>query len=47
MPLEWVRDNVVKVLGLDVADGTPVLDVKPYVAFYDAFVDAEIPKWAE
>ncbi len=47
VPLEWVRDNVVKVLGLDVTDGTPVLDVKPYVAFYDAFVDAEIPKWAE
>ena len=46
VPLEAVRGNLVRVVGLDVVDGTPVLDIKPYVSFYDAF-DAEIPKWAE
>lgn len=45
-PLESVKGNVVKVVGLDLVDGTPVLDVKPYVSFYDSF-DATIPKWAE
>ena len=46
VPLEGIEGNVVKVVGLDVAEGTPVLDVKPYVSFYDSF-EATIPKWAE
>jgi tRNA-Thr(GGU) m(6)t(6)A37 methyltransferase TsaA len=46
VPLEGVSKNVVKVVGLDVVDGTPVLDIKPYVSFYDSF-DAEVPTWAE
>ena len=32
--------------GLDLVDGTPVLDVKPYIAFYDAMPEAIIPRWA-
>ena len=32
--------------GLDLVDGTPVLDVKPYIAHYDAVPQATIPKWA-
>lgn len=35
------------VQGLDLVDGTPVLDVKPFVSFYDAPADASIPRWAE
>jgi tRNA (Thr-GGU) A37 N-methylase len=31
---------------LDLVDGTPVLDVKPYIAFYDALPKATLPKWA-
>ena len=46
VPMEGVSRNVVKVVGLDVVNGTPVLDVKPYVSFYDSF-DAEIPRWAQ
>lgn len=46
VPMEGVSKNVVKVVGLDVVNGTPVLDIKPYVSFYDSF-DAEIPQWAE
>ncbi len=45
-PLESVDGAVAKVIGLDLVNGTPVLDVKPYVTFYDSF-DAELPKWAE
>lgn len=45
-PLESVKGEVVRVVGLDLTNGTPVLDVKPYVAFYDSF-EATIPKWAE
>lgn len=46
VPVERVRGPVVHVVGLDVVNGTPLLDVKPYVSFYDSF-DATIPKWAE
>lgn len=46
VPLEGVRANIVRVVGLDVASGTPVLDIKPYVSFYDSF-QAELPAWAE
>lgn len=28
-----VRDNVIKVKGLDIFDGTPVLDIKPYIEY--------------
>lgn len=45
--LDGVRGSVATVMGLDVANGTAVLDVKPYVPFYDAFVEGRIPPWAE
>ncbi len=35
-----VEGCTIHVLGLDLLDGTPVLDVKPYVAYADAFPDA-------
>ena len=35
------------VQGLDLVDGTPILDLKPYVAFYDARPEATLPRWAE
>ncbi|MCX7771356.1 MAG: tRNA (N6-threonylcarbamoyladenosine(37)-N6)-methyltransferase TrmO [Proteobacteria bacterium] len=28
-----VRDNVIKVRGLDMYDGTPIFDIKPYVEY--------------
>ena len=46
VPLEGIKEHVVRVVGLDVVNGTPVLDIKPYVSFYDSF-DAEVPQWAE
>ena len=33
-----------KVRGLDAVDGTPILDVKPYLPVYDAVPQARIPR---
>ena len=33
--------------GLDLVDGTPVLDVKPYIAVYDAMPEVTLPEWAQ
>jgi tRNA-Thr(GGU) m(6)t(6)A37 methyltransferase TsaA len=33
--------NVLRVSGLDILDGTPLLDVKPYVPEFDAFPDSK------
>lgn len=41
-----VTENSVKVRALDAINGTPVIDVKPYVPVYDR-KDATIPKWME
>ena len=42
-----VKQNVVKVKGLDAIDGTPVLDLKPYLPAWDCRPDARIPEWVE
>jgi tRNA-Thr(GGU) m(6)t(6)A37 methyltransferase TsaA len=39
--LERVEGLVLHVRGMDMIEGTPVLDVKPYVAYTDAIVDAK------
>ncbi len=44
--LRSVRGARVEVEGLDLIDGTPVLDLKPYIAAYDAAPDATLPDWA-
>lgn len=41
-----VEGATLEVEGLDLIDGTPVFDVKPYIAAYDAVPKASIPKWA-
>ena len=40
------RKNVLRVRGLDAINGTPVLDLKPYLPPYDAIPEAELPDWA-
>lgn len=42
-----VKGNVLRVRGLDAIDGTPVLDVKPYLPHYDSVLDARVPEWVE
>src|SRR5688572_29878744 len=44
--LHRIDGDTLEVEGLDLIDGTPVLDIKPYIAFYDAVPKASIPKWA-
>jgi tRNA-Thr(GGU) m(6)t(6)A37 methyltransferase TsaA len=39
------RGNVLKVQGLDAINGTPVIDIKPYIPGYDSVNDASVPKW--
>jgi tRNA-Thr(GGU) m(6)t(6)A37 methyltransferase TsaA len=46
VPLLGRRGNVLRVRGLDAIDGTPVLDVKPYIPHYDSIPQAAIPAWA-
>ena len=42
-----VRDNVLDVQGLDAVDGSPVLDVKPYIPHYDSIAEGRVPQWVE
>ncbi len=39
------QDNILKVKGLDAIDGTPVIDIKPYVPGYDSVDNAQAPSW--
>jgi tRNA-Thr(GGU) m(6)t(6)A37 methyltransferase TsaA len=39
------RDNIVKVIGLDAIDGTPVLDIKPHIPGADSPTEVRIPDW--
>ena len=40
------RKEILRVQGLDALDGTPVIDIKPYLPPYDSVPDAELPDWA-
>jgi len=42
-----IEDNVVRVRGLDALDGTPVLDIKPYMPPFDRVDDAVMPPWVD
>ena len=46
VPLLHRRKNVLRVRGLDALNGTPVLDLKPYLPPYDAVPEAKLPHWA-
>jgi tRNA-Thr(GGU) m(6)t(6)A37 methyltransferase TsaA len=39
--------NVLRVRGLDAIDGTPVLDIKPYVPVFDRVDGAVTPAWVD
>jgi tRNA-Thr(GGU) m(6)t(6)A37 methyltransferase TsaA len=42
-----LRGRVLVVKGLDAIDGTPVLDIKPYVPVFDSRPTAIVPRWIE
>jgi tRNA-Thr(GGU) m(6)t(6)A37 methyltransferase TsaA len=39
------RGNILKVQGLDAIDGSPVIDIKPYIPGYDSPKDTKAPSW--
>lgn len=43
--LQAVEGRSLRVLGLDALDGTPVLDLKPYIPHYDSVPAAKVPAW--
>lgn len=44
--LQRIEGNVLHILGVDVLDGTPLVDIKPYFRTFDAFPEA-VSGWAE
>ena len=42
-----VKGAVLRVQGLDAIDGTPVLDIKPYIPAFDHVGKASVPAWVE
>src|SRR5262249_40913279 len=38
---------VLKVRGLDALDGTPVLDIKPYIPMFDRIDNPRVPRWVD
>jgi len=45
VPLLRVKGNVLEVRGLDAVNGSPVLDVKPYIPYHDSIPEAKVPQW--
>jgi tRNA (adenine37-N6)-methyltransferase len=45
VPIVSVGEDQLVVRGLDAIDGTPVLDVKPYVPVFDSRPEATVPEW--
>lgn len=41
-----IHGALVEVVGMDGIDGTPVLDIKPYIPLYDSRPQATLPAWA-
>lgn len=39
------KNNVIKVKGLDILNGTPILDIKPYTPQYDVVEKSKVPEW--
>lgn len=46
VPLLAREGATLHVRGLDAVDGTPVLDLKPYLPRYDSVPEASLPDWA-
>ena len=39
------QSNVLRVQGLDAINGTPVIDIKPYIPGNDSVTNAKVPPW--
>lgn len=47
VPLVRRRKNLLRVMGLDAVNGTPVLDIKPYLPPHDSVPEARMPDWVQ
>ncbi|MBS1914235.1 MAG: tRNA (N6-threonylcarbamoyladenosine(37)-N6)-methyltransferase TrmO [Bacteroidetes bacterium] len=47
VPILGIAPGVLRVRGLDAIDGTPVLDIKPYVPAFDAVENPTVPEWMD
>ncbi len=45
--LVGINGNILKVQGLEAVDGTPVVDIKPYVKGYHSADNPKSPEWME
>ena len=45
--IDRVDTDTVIFKGADVVDGTPVLDIKPYIPYVDGGVEATAPDWVQ
>ncbi|KAF2072300.1 hypothetical protein CYY_006378 [Polysphondylium violaceum] len=45
--IERVENDTVYFKGVDLIDGTPIVDIKPYIHLYDSQPNATIPSWVE
>ena len=41
------EDGTITVKGLDAIDGTPVIDIKPYMPHFDSYPEATVPEWVK
>ncbi len=41
-----LEENRLAVRGLDAREGSPIVDIKPYIPRIDAVPDASVPEWA-
>ena len=39
------QGNILRVDGLDAIEGTPVIDIKPYIPGYDSAANTKVPPW--
>ena len=47
MRLLKIEGNILFIEALDILDGTPLLDIKPYVPAFDSRPAAVVPMWIE
>jgi len=45
VPLLEREGNVLKVKGLEAVDGSPLIDIKPYVESYHSVENPNFPEW--
>ncbi|XP_074276326.1 uncharacterized protein LOC141600052 [Silene latifolia] len=45
--IEAVQGHMILLSGVDLVDGTPVLDVKPYLPYCDSIKESAVPDWVK